>query len=439
MTHLATVLIAAEDDAFATALLERLERSGYRGRNTGNGADALAFVQRELPDILLIGQTLADMKPLALAEAVKRDETCANVPVVMLADSLTAELARQALEAGVDDVLADPFDHVVMVPRIRPLLRLSTMHVELRQRALVARDLGIAATATVPRGAEADRPEVLLIGRHTDAVRTMLAEVSVAATDSLYEAEDMLTARNFDAAVLVCEDHVEAHLGFCSHVRNNPRLFNLPVLLIDATEGRLDLVDAYRRGASRVLRQPVDADVLRCAALTLVRRQQRRWALRRALLETLATPSRDTLTGTYNRDFLMRYLARRLALAKTGGRLLSVLFFYIPSVDGTREQFGDEAADHLVVQLGQWIGGLLRGEDITARFQGNEFCVVLPDTPQEEAERVMNRIAGVLSYTDFAVKDVYMPVKVWVQVGCALAQPDDTIDLLLARARASLY
>ncbi len=439
MTHLATVLIAAEDDGFATALLERLERSGYRGRSTGSGADALAFVQRELPDILLIGQTLTDMTPLALAEAVKRDDSCAIVPVVMLADSLTPGLALRALEAGVDDVLADPFDHVVMVPRIRPLLRLSTMYVELRQRALVARDLGINAATTAPRTIEAGQPEILLIGHQTDAVRDMLEGVTVSVTDNLYEAEDLLTARNFDAAVLVCDGNVEAHVGFCSHVRNNPRLFNLPVLLIDATEGRLDLVDAYRRGASRVLRQPIDANVLRSAALTLVRRQKRHWALRRALQETLAAPSRDALTGAYNRDFLMRYLARRLALAKTGGRLLSVLFFYIPSVDGTREQFGDEAADHLLVQLGQWIGGLLRGEDITARFEGNEFCVVLPDTPREEADRVMNRIAGVLSYTDFAVKDVYMPVKVWVQAGCAVAQADDTIDLLLARARSNLY
>lgn len=438
MTHLATVLIATEDESFATAQLERLERAGYRGRSVASGAAAVAHVKRELPDILLIGTGLSDMAPIALAEAVKRDDACANMPVVMVVDTLMPELALRALDAGVDDILADAFDHVVMVPRVRPLLRLSTMYVELRQRALVARDLGITAPMTAPRGGDAGRPEILLVGRHTDAVREMIGEASVTVSDNLYEAEDLLTERNYDAAALVCEDNVEAHFSFCSQVRNNPRLFNLPVLLIDATEGRLDLVDAYRRGASRVLRQPVDPIVMRCAALTLVRRQQRRWALRRALMETLAEPSRDALTGTYNRDFLTRYLARRLSLAKTGGRLLSLLFFYIPSVDGTREQFGDEAADHLLVQLGQWIGGLLRGEDITARYQGNEFCVVLPDTPQEEAEGVMNRIAGVLSYTDFAVRDVYMPVKVWVQAGCAIAQPDDTIDLLLARARADL-
>lgn len=438
MTHLATVLIAAEDEAFASALLERMERAGYRGRRVGSGAEALALAQRDLPDILLIGTSLYDMAPIALAEAAKRDESCANMPVVMVAAALSPDLALQALESGVDDVLVDAFDHVVMIPRIRPLLRLSTMFVELRQRALVARDLGIAATVTVARGEAVVRPEILLVGRGTDDIREMIGDAAIAVSDNLYEAEDLLTARNYDAAVLVCRDNVEAHFSFCSQVRNNPRLFNLPVLLIDATEGRMDVVDAYRRGASRVLRQPIDPTVLRCAALTLVRRQQRRWALRRALMETMAEPSRDALTGCYNRDFLVRYLARRLSVAKTGSRALSLVFFYVPSVDGTREQFGDEAADHLLLQLSQWIGGLLRGEDVTARYQGNEFCVVLPDTPQEEAEGVMNRIAGVLSYTDFAVKDVYMPVKVWVQAGCAVAQSEDTVDLLLARARARL-
>jgi two-component system cell cycle response regulator len=50
----------------------------------------------------------------------------------------------------------------------------------------------------------------------------------------------------------------------------------------------------------------------------------------------------------------------------------------------------------------------------------------------------MHRIAGVLAYTDFAVRDVYQPVKVWVQVGCTDAQDGDTVAALLARARRNI-
>jgi len=50
----------------------------------------------------------------------------------------------------------------------------------------------------------------------------------------------------------------------------------------------------------------------------------------------------------------------------------------------------------------------------------------------------MHRIAGVLAYTDFAVRDVYQPVKVWVQVGCIVVGAEDSLDSVLSRARQNL-
>lgn len=439
MTHLASVLIAAANDELADGLVERLARSGYAGTSVSSGAATVAHARREHPDILIVGPSLADMAPLALAEAMKRDDDCTNVPVVVLGDGADPQLVAAAFAAGVDDVLGDAFDLVAMLPRIRPLLRISTMHAELRHRATAARDFGVGARIAVRADAGHGRPAVLLIGRAVDDIRAMLdGEADFTATDNLYEAEELLTGHNFDAAVAQAGEHVDELLNFCSQVRNNPRLFNLPVLVIDAGGSGLDIVDAYRRGASRVLRQPVRREILRCGVLTLVRRQQLRWNIRRALQETLAAATRDPLTGAYNQDFLMHYLAGRVAEAQAGQRHLSVLFFSVPQVESVRANFGDEAADHLLQQLSQWIGGLLRGEDLTARFHGNQFCVVLPDTPIEEADVVMHRIAGVVSYTDFAVKDVYQVVKVWVEAGSAALHADDTPQSLVAKARAKV-
>jgi two-component system cell cycle response regulator len=103
-----------------------------------------------------------------------------------------------------------------------------------------------------------------------------------------------------------------------------------------------------------------------------------------------------------------------------------------------RSHFGDEPARLLMRQLGQWVTGLVRAEDPTARFAEAEYCVVLPDTPLAEAEVVMHRIAGILSTTDFAIPDIYQPIRVWVQVGAAAAKPGDDPEQLYARARASL-
>ena len=50
----------------------------------------------------------------------------------------------------------------------------------------------------------------------------------------------------------------------------------------------------------------------------------------------------------------------------------------------------------------------------------------------------MNRIAGVITYTDFALCEVYQPVRISVEFGIAGIEKGDTIDALIDRARAHL-
>jgi len=81
---------------------------------------------------------------------------------------------------------------------------------------------------------------------------------------------------------------------------------------------------------------------------------------------------------------------------------------------------------------------MIRVEDMVAHFRGHDFCIALPDTPVDEAMYVMNRIAGVLTYTDFALVEVYQPVTISVEFGIAEIEKGDTIDALIDRARAHL-
>lgn len=434
MIRLANVLIIDANPTQAAALKERLARGGYHATIAHALTHGQAAALAEHPDLILIGQI--DQDPVAAATAIKSDATTADIPVVLVAERPSAELCDRCLKADIDDVLAVGCSDAELFARMRPLVRLATMHAELRQRAAMARRFGIAARDRVVDNG-ATLPAILIIGDDPDPIAAMLTGCGdLARADTLYEAEEMLVRRNFDAAVLSFSQEQEGILGFCSQVRNNPRLFNLPMVLL-ANPGT-DVADAYRRGATRVLGRPVDQLVLRAAVLTLVRRQQLRWNIRGAMNDSLAAATRDEATGAYSRPFLEAYLASRIETARTHDRHLAVVFFAAPNIEGVRRQFGDDAALHLTQQVGQWITGLLRAEDLTSAFKPNEFCVVLPDTPIHEAEIVMHRIAGVLAYTDFAVRDVYQPVKVWVQVGCTVVGPGDSLDTVLARARQNL-
>jgi two-component system, cell cycle response regulator len=434
MIRLANVIVA-NDNHFATDMMvARLKNNGYHATVATSSTQVHELARSEHPDLVLIGNVGVDA--VELGAALKGEAATADIPVLLLAEAVSPQLCGRALAAGLDDVIAWDCEDTELFARLRPLVRLATMHAELRHRAAIAAKFDIPARDRAA-GPDNVRPAILVVGEDPDGVQAILAAgAEITASANLYEAEELLIRRNFDAAVLSTASDIEGYLAFCSQVRNNPRLFNLPMLLV--SDGSVSLAEAYRRGATRVLARPADPVVLRSAVLTLVRRQQLRWSIRAVLFDSLKEVSRDPLTGVYGRAFFDAYLDNRLTIAKSQDRHLAVVFFYIPNIEGVRSHFGEDAAEHLSEQLGQWITGLLRAEDLTAFYGKNEFCVVLPDTPLSEAEVVMHRIAGVLSYTDFAVRDVYQPIKVWVQVACTDAQPGDDRAGLLARAHHNL-
>jgi len=431
MNRLATLLVANADRTALAPVLTRLEAAGYF---LADGGDRPVEQARRLrPDLILVGE--ADGDPVTVGATFRADPDCVDIPVVVLTPATEAGLALRALAAGLDEILDPNADDPELFARLKPLIRLATMHAELRLRASAAASRGQNAADRFTAPSDPIRPTVLAIGADSAHAAALLsADADITSIPDLYEAERLLEQRPFDAAILTASG--EAELAFASQVRNNPRLFNLPIVMV--ADDPSVAARAYRRGASRVLDRPLDPDHLRAAVLTLVRRQKMRWGIRSILGQSLSDVTADPLTGTYNREFLESYLGSRLDIARGQGRPLAVVFFAIPNIEGVRQHFGDEAAANLIRQLGHWITGLVRAEDPTALFAANRFCVVLPDTPLAEAEVVMHRIAGVLSNTDFAIPDVYQPVRIWVQVGCTDARSNDSCASLFSRAAAAL-
>ena len=110
-------------------------------------------------------------------------------------------------------------------------------------------------------------------------------------------------------------------------------------------------------------------------------------------------------------------------------------FFDVKDMAGINRAHGYAGGDRLLRQIGGLIARLLRGEDLSVRYAGEEFCVVMPDTPREPAEIALRRIANIVNHTDFGLPGVCGPVNVWMQLGCASFRPGDSAESLIARAR----
>jgi len=100
-----------------------LEAAGLEVRTAATSRDALALLQRELPDLLLVEMLLPDLSGLGLCRTIREDPRLARLPIVMLT-SANAEMDRVvAFEVGVDDFVAKPFHPRELALRVQAILR----------------------------------------------------------------------------------------------------------------------------------------------------------------------------------------------------------------------------------------------------------------------------------------------------------------------------
>lgn len=436
MARLGNVLIASSGHAVRPPLADSLSRLDLSVDVCASTEALRKAAQYDHPDLILIDMDSQDTDGFGLAGVLGKGP----VPVVLCAQHMAPADFVRALEGGVQDVLAGPMDEDALEARLRPLLRLST------QRREIFRRLSILSQFEGPKeplpllNIKKEPLAILFIGRY-EADRAHVTDAlgphgGVVASADLFAAGNWLTEAPFDGAILYLSDGDERgdYLSFCKQIRQNPNLYNMPLILVDPAG---PAGDPYGHGISLALAGRPDADVLRFFLVTFCSRQRLRSAIRDAADKSKQPLAMDGKTETYSSEFLQGYLGTLIAAAEARQKYLSLFSLCFPSVGGVRHHLGTEAAEHLLWQIAGWIKLLIRTEDLVARCGDNGFCITLPGAPLEEARLVMRRIAGILGHTDFAVRDVYQAIAVEVDVGLAALQPGDTPDSLLARALAS--
>jgi diguanylate cyclase (GGDEF)-like protein len=137
---------------------------------------------------------------------------------------------------------------------------------------------------------------------------------------------------------------------------------------------------------------------------------------------------RDPLTGVYNRRFLEEFLYRELPRARRRQQPLSVLLVDLDGFKQYNDTHGHLAGDRILVAVASSLAAAVRAGDIVARYGGDEFVVILPNTPGEAARRVAREL----------VRVVPPQVSLSAGVGCLGADVEGAEDLLAA-ADAALF
>jgi diguanylate cyclase (GGDEF)-like protein len=109
----------------------------------------------------------------------------------------------------------------------------------------------------------------------------------------------------------------------------------------------------------------------------------------------------DDLTGLYNSRYLNLVLRRESKRASRSGRPLSLLFLDLDGFKGVNDNHGHQAGSRALVEAAAVIRRCARETDVVARFGGDEFAIVLPDTGSEGAAAVGDRVRERLSAHPF--------------------------------------
>jgi diguanylate cyclase (GGDEF)-like protein len=146
---------------------------------------------------------------------------------------------------------------------------------------------------------------------------------------------------------------------------------------------------------------------------------------------------RDALTGCLNRAHGLELLDAEIARARRSDLAVSVLMFDVDEFKHINDAHGHLCGDEVLAAVGYRLRMVLRRSDLRCRYGGDEFLVVLPETPAAGAMRVAEWVRGEIEQVDVPGRDAF--VKPTVSIGVATWSAVDGVDGLLERADRAMY
>ena len=439
----ARVLVVDDIPANVKLLEARLVAEYFDVVTAEDGFKALAICDEEQVDIILLDIMMPGMDGFEVCERLKANPKTAHIPVVMVTALDQPSDRVRGLKAGADDFLTKPVNDLQLIARVKSLVRLKAVSDELRLRAETARQIGIEEMLRADGLMQTPGRVLVADGRASSQERIVRALKPIAEVDAVTDPQAaLLKAASSSFELVIVNSNFEDYdpLRLCSQLRSLERTRFLPLLLV-AEQGADDMVArALDLGVNDYILRPIDPNELVARSLTQIRRKRYNEHLRLNLQHTMELAIVDALTGLNNRRYLDNHLKILFDRAAVRGRPISICMTDIDRFKLVNDTYGHDVGDEVLREFAARIRSTVRGADLACRYGGEEFVVVMPDTPMELAASVAERLRAIVEDKPFYVRSIDRELSITASLGIATSSgafgmPDE----LLKQADRALY
>jgi two-component system, cell cycle response regulator len=210
-------------------------------------------------------------------------------------------------------------------------------------------------------------------------------------------------------------------------------------IILTGKEDKTDVVTGLSAGADDYLTKPFDISELRARVNIGLRILDLEDDLNRAREQMERMAMYDYLTGLLSRRAIYAHLQGEIDRFFREGGSMSIMMLDLDHFKALNDSYGHMVGDQALCLVAEQISQSVRPYDWAARWGGDEFLVVLPNTNMEQAEAVSNRIHSRIHKLTLTVPEKE-PLQLHISIGVvSTTKVDDGIDGLIQAADEALY